>query len=140
MYFVTLRQLLRRRASGNNFLFFSAFSTALVLLLTIDISVNAVWGEIMWINARDQPGGVPVFIATELSNWYQAWGSSAAVGLVLLSDALLVRVALSSFPREIVTCSSADLPSFHHLRFQLLHHHLPDPRIPRRNWYDRTLN
>lgn len=90
MYGMTLRQLARRRAAGGGYKFFLAFSTALMLLLTIDISVNAVWGEFMWINARDEPGGVPVFIATQLSNWYQAWGSSAAVGLVLLSDALLV--------------------------------------------------
>lgn len=87
---MTVRQLMRRRASGASYRFFLMFSTALVLLLTMDISVNAVWGEIMWINARDQPGGVTLFIETQLSNWYQAWGSSTAVGLTLLSDALLV--------------------------------------------------
>ena len=66
----------------------------------MDISVNAVWGEIMWINARDQPGGVPSFIASELSSWYQAWGSSTAVGLVLLSDALLVCNISSNGPLD----------------------------------------
>ncbi|KAI0697361.1 hypothetical protein BC835DRAFT_770083 [Cytidiella melzeri] len=90
MYCMTLRQLVRRKRQNKTWQFFAFYSTALFLLLTIDISVNAVWGEIMWITARDQPGGVPIFIATQLSDWYQAWGSSAAVGLVLMSDALLI--------------------------------------------------
>ena len=34
---MTLRQLLRRRAAGSNYGFFLGFSTALMLLLTIDI-------------------------------------------------------------------------------------------------------
>ncbi|KAI0340440.1 hypothetical protein BDW22DRAFT_1309572, partial [Trametopsis cervina] len=90
MYFTTVRELLVRKRAGKPWKFFLAYSTALFLLLTIDISINAVWGENMWITARDQPGGVPVFIGTQLADWYQAWGSSAAVGLVLMSDALLV--------------------------------------------------
>ena len=90
MYGMTLRHLIRRARIGDSWKFFFGYSTALVLLLTIDISVNAVWGEQMWITFRDQPGGVPVFIATQLSNWYQAWGSSAAVALVFMSDGLLV--------------------------------------------------
>ena len=64
----------------------------------MDIAVNAAWGEEMWITHRDDEGGVPMFIATELANWYQAWGSSSAVGLVFMSDALLVSYAPVSDP------------------------------------------
>ncbi|KIP04042.1 hypothetical protein PHLGIDRAFT_76637 [Phlebiopsis gigantea 11061_1 CR5-6] len=90
LYFLAVRQLMRRRVARKSYLFYLLFSTALTLLVTVDISVNAVWGEIMWINARGQPGGVPAFVDTQLSSWYQALGSSSAVGLTLLSDALLI--------------------------------------------------
>ncbi len=90
MYFMTVRQLLYRRTTRASYKFFLAYSTALILLLTIDIAVNAVWAEQMWITFRDAPGGVPEYIGTQLSDWYQAWGSSAAVALVFMSDALLV--------------------------------------------------
>ena len=59
MYCSTLRKLLRRAKNGQSWKFFFLYSTILVLLLTIDISVNAVWGEEMWITHRDDEGGVP---------------------------------------------------------------------------------
>ena len=90
MYFMTLQQLQHRAKNGLNWKFFFVYSTVLILLLTTDIAVNAVWGENMWITHRDDEGGVPVFIGTQLSDWYQVWGSSCAVGLVCMSDGLLV--------------------------------------------------
>ena len=90
MYCSTLRKLLRRAKNGQSWKFFFLYSTVLVLLLTIDISVNAVWGEEMWITHRDDEGGVPAFIVTQLSVWYQALGSSSAVALIFMSDAMLV--------------------------------------------------
>lgn len=103
MYFMTLRQLVHRRRQKKSWRFFFWYSTALFVTLTIDISINAVWGENMWITNRDKPGGVPVFIGTQLSDWYQAWGSSAAVLLVFMSDALLVSP-------ESVSIDSRSLP------------------------------
>jgi len=58
--------------------------------LTIDISVNAVWGELMWINARDTPGGVPMYIGTQTSVWYQTMGSTSVVMMIFMGDALLL--------------------------------------------------
>ena len=100
---MTLRQLVHRRRQKKSWRFFFWYSTALFVTLTIDISINAVWGENMWITNRDKPGGVPVFIGTQLSDWYQAWGSSAAVLLVFMSDALLVSP-------ESVSIDSRSLP------------------------------
>jgi len=90
MYFATVQQLFRRKRQGLGWKFFFCYSTAMFLLLTLDISVNAVWGENMWITYRDRPGGPSLFLATQLSDWYQAMGSSAAVALVFMSDALLI--------------------------------------------------
>jgi hypothetical protein len=71
--------------------FFAIYSTILLLLLTVDISVNAVWGELMWINARSTPGGVFGYIATQTSVWYQTMGSTSVVAMIFMGDALLVR-------------------------------------------------
>ncbi|KAF8971921.1 hypothetical protein BDZ97DRAFT_1650903 [Flammula alnicola] len=92
MYFLTLQGLLRKNNhnSAKSRKFFALYSTVLLLLLTVDISVNAVWGELMWINARDQPGGVPGFIVTQTSVWYQTLGSTSVVAMIFLGDALLL--------------------------------------------------
>jgi len=66
------------------------YSTVLLVLLTIDISTNAVWGQQMWITFRDRPGGVPAFIATEQSVWYETLGTTSAIALICLGDALLI--------------------------------------------------
>lgn len=89
MYFTTIRRLLQRSVSGRHRTFFFLYSTVLLVLLTIDISTNAVWAEQMWITFRDDPG-VPTYIAQDLRVWYQIVGSTSVVAMVLLGDALLV--------------------------------------------------
>ena len=62
----------------------------MVLLSTINVSCNAIWGEEMWITHRDDPGGVARYIATEVSVWYETLASAAVITCVFLGDALLV--------------------------------------------------
>ncbi|EMD38814.1 hypothetical protein CERSUDRAFT_112546 [Gelatoporia subvermispora B] len=70
--------------------FFTLYSTALLIMLTIDISTNAFWGQQMWILDRGRPGGVPAFIADESSIWYQTFGTTSSIVLILMGDALLI--------------------------------------------------
>ncbi|KAI0078575.1 hypothetical protein K474DRAFT_1593677 [Panus rudis PR-1116 ss-1] len=90
LYFTAMNKLYKRYKARQSWIFFTWFSTLLVALLTIDIAVNAVWGEMMWINGRDGPAGVPGFIATQSTVWYQALGSASVVAMALVGDALLV--------------------------------------------------
>ncbi|THH32296.1 hypothetical protein EUX98_g1893 [Antrodiella citrinella] len=89
MYFSTLRKLRRRALNNQSWKFFFIYSTVLLILVTIDMATNAVWGEIMWIDKRVDPG-VATFIVEDLSIWYQIMGSTTVVIMVLLGDALLV--------------------------------------------------
>lgn len=92
-----------------------AYSTALFILLTIDIATNAFWGEQMWISSRNLPGGPSMFIAQKLSVWYQIIGSSSAAALIFLGDALLVcfvNIVVMHF-----TNNSVDLSLLHTLGF-----------------------
>ena len=95
-------------------MFFGIYSTVLLVLLTIDISVNAVWGELMWINARDTPEGVLGYIVTQTSVWYQTLGSTTVVAMIFLGDALLVRliffrITLKLTPKTSSTASSSSM-------------------------------
>jgi len=92
MYFLTIQGLTGRNNhnSSRGKLFFGVYSTILLLLLTIDISVNAVWGELMWINARDTPDGVLGYIGSQTSVWYQTLGSTSVVVMIFMGDALLL--------------------------------------------------
>jgi len=89
MYFSTLRKLRRRALNRQSWKFFFIYSTVLLILVTIDMATNAVWGEIMWIDKRTDPG-VATFIVEDLSIWYQIMGSTTVVIMVLLGDALLL--------------------------------------------------
>ena len=62
----------------------------MVLLSTINVACNAIWGEEMWITHRDDPGGVERYIETEVSVWYETLASAAVITCVFLGDALLV--------------------------------------------------
>lgn len=70
--------------------FFACYSTALLLLLTIDVATGAVWGEEMWIKGRNHEGGVPGWFLEEVSVWYQTLSSTSVVALIFMGDALLV--------------------------------------------------
>lgn len=92
MYIMIMRSLLGGKNA--NFprvnRFFAVYSTVLILLLTIDISCNAIWGEQMWITFRNGPGGVPGFIVAQTSVWYETLGSASGVAIIFMGDALLL--------------------------------------------------
>ncbi|KAF9528134.1 hypothetical protein CPB83DRAFT_854964 [Crepidotus variabilis] len=96
MFFVTLRALFHSKnhwhsnSTSRSRFFFALYITTLTLLLTIDITVNSVWGEKMWIEGRNGVGGVPGFIGTQTSVWYQTLGSTSVVAMIFMGDALLL--------------------------------------------------
>lgn len=63
----------------------------MIMLSTINIAANAIWGQEMWITHRNDPGGVPHFIATQITVWYQTLASTSVICCIFMGDALLVR-------------------------------------------------
>ena len=129
LYFLTLQGLFRRGShnSAKSRRFFTIYSTVLLLLLTVDISVNAVWGEQMWITNQ---ANVPGFIVAETSVWYQTLGSTSVVALIFMGDALLVCKGLcSSYYRlNNVGCPTV-VSTLHNLRLELLCNRPPCARV-----------
>ncbi|KAI0631495.1 hypothetical protein C8Q77DRAFT_1035889, partial [Trametes polyzona] len=70
--------------------FLIVFSTILLLLNTVFVVTEALFGEEMWIVHADYPGGHDAYLADFASVWYQTWGTAASILLNLLSDALLI--------------------------------------------------
>jgi hypothetical protein len=93
MYFMTLHALYRKgnTNSPRSRKFFAAYSTILFVLLTIDISANAAFGEAMWIKGRETPeGGVAAWFGANVNVWYQLLGSTTVVAMIFMGDALLL--------------------------------------------------
>ncbi|KAF8803684.1 hypothetical protein BYT27DRAFT_7340507 [Phlegmacium glaucopus] len=92
LYGTIVYRLFRKRnqSSAKSKRFCAIYSTAMITLSTINVSCNAVWGSEMWITHRDDPGGVPKFIETQVTVWYETLASTAVIACVFLSDALLL--------------------------------------------------
>ncbi|KIP09675.1 hypothetical protein PHLGIDRAFT_86270 [Phlebiopsis gigantea 11061_1 CR5-6] len=73
-----------------NNMFFFWFSTALLVCITIQVAVQGVFGEMMWITHADYPGGSAAYFEDNSAVWYETLGSAASILLTLLSDWLLI--------------------------------------------------
>lgn len=78
-----------------SFRVFLYFSTGMLLMITIYVAVEAVFGEEMWIVHANYPGGSAAYLADNAAVWYQTLGSVASIVLNLMSDGLLVSTILS---------------------------------------------
>ncbi len=91
LYFHTLRALLKKyRRSHHLNVFLALFSSLLLLLNTVFVSTEALFGEQMWITNKDYPGGQDAYVEDFASVWYQTFGTAASIVLNLTSDTLLV--------------------------------------------------
>ncbi|KAI0370703.1 hypothetical protein BV20DRAFT_943459 [Pilatotrama ljubarskyi] len=91
LYFASVSIILSgkdKTRAGNRF--FLCFSTVLLLMITIYVAVQAVFGEEMWIVNVDYPGGSAQYLADNAAVWYQTLGSAASIVLNLMSDGLLL--------------------------------------------------
>jgi len=64
----------------------------LVMLVTISLAANSVWGQYMWIDYRNYPGGPLGFYRATQSAWYNVFRFAADVMTNILGDGLLVRL------------------------------------------------
>jgi len=62
----------------------------LLALVTIEVAMDGLWGQYMWIDRRNNPGGpLGYFVASE-GSWYIVLGWAAGIMTNILGDALLV--------------------------------------------------
>ncbi|KAF8489954.1 hypothetical protein BU17DRAFT_53348 [Hysterangium stoloniferum] len=89
MYYMTIRNQVATVPSRRSFAIYG-FSTALLILVSIDVSTNAIFGEQAWITFRNTPGGPPVWILEHTGIWYQSLSTASVAGLIYMSDGFLI--------------------------------------------------
>ncbi|KAI0755631.1 hypothetical protein C8Q74DRAFT_1304738 [Fomes fomentarius] len=91
VWFLTIRAMFSRKHKHvQSDKFFLIFSTVLLLLNTVFVATQAVFGEEMWITNADYPTGMDGYLGDFVSVWYQTFGTAASIVLNLLSDGLLI--------------------------------------------------
>ncbi|KAK7041930.1 hypothetical protein VNI00_008912 [Paramarasmius palmivorus] len=70
--------------------FYIGYSIVLLLLWTIALSCNAVFGQFAWIDHREVEGGPAIYIEEHISDPVNTLGTTAGVAMNFLSDALLI--------------------------------------------------
>ena len=71
--------------------FYVIYGGILLSLTTIEVALDALWGELMWIDHRNYPGGPLGFYQASEVAWYTAFACAAGVTANILGDGLLVR-------------------------------------------------
>lgn len=104
--------------------FYIVYSAALLFLWTIALACNAIFGELVWIDHRDVPGGPAAYFDENISAWYNTLGTAAGVCLNFLGDALLVGPLSSRKDLGFLTFRGA-ISLLYDLGFQLDDHRLP---------------
>ncbi|KAI0700842.1 hypothetical protein C8T65DRAFT_579991 [Cerioporus squamosus] len=91
VYFMTVRVMQsRKHKHAPSDKFFLLFTTIILLLNTVFVATEAVFGEEMWIVNADYAGGMDAYLFDFASVWYQTFGTAASIVLNLFSDGLLI--------------------------------------------------
>ena len=72
-------------------MFYASFSSVMLLMITIWVSTQAIFGEKMWLVDAGFPGGPDAYWASNVSVWYMDLGTTAITVLQLMTDGLMVR-------------------------------------------------
>lgn len=92
LYFKTMHVLLspnvRHKKSDK---FYVTFSSVMLLMITVWVSTQAIFGEKMWLIDAGLPGGPDAYWAANVSIWYMDMGTTAITVLQLMTDGLMVR-------------------------------------------------
>ncbi|KAG9311428.1 hypothetical protein JVU11DRAFT_8541 [Chiua virens] len=91
LYFETMRILLTtRRTSKKSSVFYLVFNNVILVLVTIWVATQALFGEEIWILDARYPGNPDQYWDARSSTCYMDCGTTAAVLLQLMTDALMI--------------------------------------------------
>ncbi|KAJ2979958.1 hypothetical protein NUW54_g11067 [Trametes sanguinea] len=90
VYILTIQAIRRRPRTSYTDKLLVVFSTILLLLNTIFVATESVFGEEMWVVNANYPGGSDAYLEDFASVWYQTFGTAASIVLNLFSDALMI--------------------------------------------------
>jgi len=104
LYFETIHAVLAvQKKWGRPEVLHVLFSTVMLILVTIWVSTNAIFGEEMWLIHSDYPGGASEYWVMNMANWYLVMARAAVLVLQLMTDALLVRPPHDVAPVDVIS-------------------------------------
>jgi hypothetical protein len=108
----------------------------LLSLTTIELALDALWGQYMWIDHRNYPGGPVMFFQESAGVWYAAIGFGASAMANILGDGLLVRSFHRGISRETLynKLTLTAISMLHNLGLAMVYHYFPGTYIPRLRW------
>ncbi|KAE9393402.1 hypothetical protein BT96DRAFT_887315 [Gymnopus androsaceus JB14] len=71
-------------------IFYVTYGAVLMMLVTIAVTTDGLWGEFMWIDDRNFPGGPLGYFSATTSMWMNVFGSAADATANILVDGLLL--------------------------------------------------
>jgi hypothetical protein len=71
--------------------FYIIYGGALLSLTTIEVALDALWGQDIWIDHRNNPGGPLGAFKVSQGAWYDALSFGAGAMANILGDGMLVR-------------------------------------------------
>ncbi|KAJ3840439.1 hypothetical protein F5878DRAFT_533689 [Lentinula raphanica] len=90
LYYMSNRLLLHSSRRGRDVYFYAIYGTVILVLWTVALVCNAIFGQYAWIDHRDVEGGPAAYIGENISAAYNTLGTTAGVMMNFLSDALLI--------------------------------------------------
>ncbi|KAM5531431.1 hypothetical protein V8D89_014888 [Ganoderma adspersum] len=92
-YLMSARLILKSRRAkhrGQSDKWLLVLNTGLIVMITIYLIAQNLFGQEMWVINEGYPGGSGQYYADHAAVWYQTMGSVASVVLCLMSDAFLI--------------------------------------------------
>ncbi|KAJ6630991.1 hypothetical protein B0H10DRAFT_701937 [Mycena sp. CBHHK59/15] len=90
MFFISSYFLWTSPKGGSSRIFYIVYSAALLALITIAMSCNLFFGQMMWIEHRDVDGGPVAYFSENIAAWYNTLGTAADVTANVLGDGLML--------------------------------------------------
>ncbi|KAJ6495049.1 hypothetical protein C8R45DRAFT_1133228 [Mycena sanguinolenta] len=90
MFFMSTCLFISSSRAARSKYFYVGFSGTLLLLITIAMSCNLIFGQMMWIEHRDIPGGPMAYFSADVAAWYNTLGTAADIAADILGDGLML--------------------------------------------------
>lgn len=94
MFFQSIHYLTAGHNSVKKQKFYIIYGAILLALITISLAANAFYGQAMWIEHRDFPGGPAAYFESNEALWYNTFGTATDVTANAMGDGLMVSMNL----------------------------------------------
>ncbi|KAK0226228.1 hypothetical protein IW262DRAFT_1360609 [Armillaria fumosa] len=90
IFFQSVYYLVYSTTETKSKIMYTAYGTVLFILLTISVVANGYFGQLVWVEHGDFPGGSGAYYLANLTLWLNTFGTAADAVANILGDGLLL--------------------------------------------------